>query len=215
MKLGGIMEMKKCEHCGIEKTLDNFTSGRKPYKDVCDECKAEIMLRKQRERDKKYSQKNKDKVNEHNRNYARRNREKINQYNREYKRRIKENETPEQKEVRLKKQRERMKKKIENETPEQREKRLNYMREARIKRLAKETEEQKEARLMKNREKLKRDYEKDPERFKKYRERYFAKNPEKKEEKIQRLRNYLTNKSREQERFNKLLAETMAELQIN
>jgi hypothetical protein len=81
-------------------------------------------------------------------------------YQQAYQRKRKENETPEQKEQRLKYQREYtrkyQRKRKENETPEQREKRLKYHREYtrkyQRKYLENETPEQKEKRLAYHRE---------------------------------------------------------------
>ena len=59
--------------------------------------------------------------------------EKSLKYQREYDKKRRENETSEQREIRLEKKREYEKRKRENETCEQREKRLKYHRERRLK----------------------------------------------------------------------------------
>lgn len=67
--------MKKCNTCGIEKTLEEFPP-RKEAKDgrrnVCRVCT--------KERQKKWSNQNRDKINKRNRNWAKQNRDYLKQY---------------------------------------------------------------------------------------------------------------------------------------
>lgn len=168
---------KICPHCKEEKTPNEFyththgSTGRVSLSFLCKECL--VMYRK------KYKTDNKERIKEANKRYYAKNKEKIcllkklriaNETpdekekrlakNREYFKKFIANETPEQRKKRLIKDCENYKKRIANETPEQREKRLIRYREYDKKRIANETPEKREIRLAKKREYYKKYREK-------------------------------------------------------
>ena len=137
---------KKCSCCKEEKTPNEFytytysTTGRVLLSSLCKDCL--VMYRK------KYKTDNKERIKEVRKRYYKENKELISIM----KKIKKANETPEEKEKRLARQREYHKKYIANETPEEKEIRLAIMREYHKKRRANETPEQREIRLAKQRE---------------------------------------------------------------
>lgn len=196
---------KKCSCCKEEKTPNEFyththgSTGRVSLSFLCKECL--VMYRK------KYKTDNKERIKEANKRYYAKNKEKIcllkklriaNETpdekekrlakNREYFKKFIANETPKQRKKRLIKDCENYKKRIANETPEQREKRLIRYREYDKKRIANETPEKREIRLAK-----KREY---------YKKQIANETPEQKEIRLSKYREYY-KKYREKKRLNK------------